>query len=139
MKNYWCLILLVFCVSSCYKELPNLERNLLHDDTIPLFEIDSVTVLHDLPELKIRVFYKAKILELTEAQREKLPFIRIFKDDEQIKVEGIQKIDENSDQLLSFDDTVEQGLICYTFFFSGSASSNFIDSKTREIKLCVEI
>lgn len=139
MKNYLYLILLLFFTSNCYTELSDIEQNLLHNEEISLFEIDSFSVLYEIPELTIRVFYTTKFFELTEQQQEKLFFVKIFKNDEKIHVESMQALDENSDVVLYFDDIVEPGLVCYNFFFSGSSNSGFTDSVTRDIELCIDI
>ncbi len=145
MKSHLYFFLFTFCILSCYKELPDIEPILLHNAEIPLFEIDSVSVLSDTAELNVRVFYSTKYFELTEQQQERARFTRIFKNREQIHSEYMYILNEDLDYVLYFDDTIEPGIVCYGFFFSGSRlftgglPNGYIKQKSREIELCIDI
>ncbi len=137
MKNYWCLILLIFCLTSCHEDAPDIEKGVLHNLEIPLFEIDSVFILTTTPELEIRVYYSSIHAQLTDEQKALLQNTLVLDDGDNVDRKFIQTGDGTENLNFFFNDVVQPGVTCYDFFLSGRINDGV--GRSRVTELCVDI
>lgn len=131
MKYSLLAILLVLFAIGCYEELPEIEPVVLHESDIPLFAIDSVTVLAESPEFKMRIHYSSRYEELTEEQKSSIGTVSVAKNGNEIYRERILRTTNTG---LYFDDIIlEPAIICYKFSFVDR--NRFL---SRPTELCVE-
>jgi len=137
MKYPFFTILLILFIAGCYEELPEVQPVILHESESPLFEIDSMSVLTESPELKIRVYFSTRYAALTPQQKEQIKIAQVRRNDTEIHELGHR--DLLNDTLFVFDDVIlEPGITCYEFFFVAISGGSFV-GKSRSTEICLDL